>query len=106
MTMGHLFRALGSRHQYFLLSVQPLRTDALGAAVVNKPGGLRDGSGLRRVFNAHDVVEPRLLSHCIDIHFLTPEPIYEGYALLVVRAGESTRLVHCPGKFLCEKRPI
>ena len=49
---------------------------------------------LIRVLDAHDVVEPRFLTHGINIDFPTSEPLDQIERLLGIRSRKSPGMIH------------
>src|SRR6266852_1196577 len=78
----------------FLLAKKPFSLNPTLPAIFKQAVRFHDRPRLFRVLDAHDVVQPRLLAHCIDIYIFAFELIDDGSGLLEIRARETARFVH------------
>ena len=75
--------------QNLLLSEQPLGNDSMFLAGLDEPVRFDNGTRLRCVFDAHNVVQPRLLSHGVYIDFAAVEKVYNVSGLFVVGSRQA-----------------
>lgn len=89
-----------------LLSVEALGDQPHAPAVLDEPVGGDDRVGLGCVGLGHDVLQPRLHPHGVDVGLPAVEAPHDVDAPLVVGAGEAARVVDLAVEGPGDERPV
>src|SRR5947207_2736549 len=86
--------------QDLLFTEKSFRTNAMCLSPLNQTVRLSNWPRFGRVFNAHYMIEPWLLSHGIYINLLASKAAHNISGLLKVRSCQPAGLVHSPFNLL------